>query len=65
MSPPAESWFHLLSVSRALGIPCRVITNYASAHDTNGNLAIERYIDENGELVQSKEMIWYEARYRG
>ncbi|CAB1354207.1 unnamed protein product [Coregonus sp. 'balchen'] len=47
------------SVSRALGIPCRVVTNYDSAHDTNSNLVIERYVDENGQLVQtSKDMIW-------
>ncbi|KAJ8400563.1 hypothetical protein AAFF_G00393320 [Aldrovandia affinis] len=47
------------SVSRALGIPCRVITNYLSAHDTNSNLVIERYVDENGQPVQrSKDMIW-------
>uniref|UniRef100_A0A8C7GHB8 protein-glutamine gamma-glutamyltransferase n=1 Tax=Oncorhynchus kisutch TaxID=8019 RepID=A0A8C7GHB8_ONCKI len=47
------------SVSRALGIPCRVVTNYNSAHDTNSNLVIERYVDENGQLVQkSKDMIW-------
>nr|XP_057910231.1 protein-glutamine gamma-glutamyltransferase 2 isoform X2 [Doryrhamphus excisus] len=45
-------------VSRALGIPCRVVTNYYSAHDVNGNLVIERYINENGELIRSKEMIW-------
>lgn len=53
------SYFHSLLVSRALGIPCRVITNYVSAHDTNNNLVIERYINENGDLVQSREMIWY------
>lgn len=47
-------------VSRALGIPCRVITNYLSAHDTNSNLVIERYINENGEPIQSRDMIWYE-----
>uniref|UniRef100_A0A8C4GJ89 Protein-glutamine gamma-glutamyltransferase 2 n=1 Tax=Dicentrarchus labrax TaxID=13489 RepID=A0A8C4GJ89_DICLA len=46
------------SVSRALGIPCRVVTNYLSAHDTNNNLVIERYINENGEPIQSREMIW-------
>uniref|UniRef100_A0A672IZQ9 Protein-glutamine gamma-glutamyltransferase 2 n=1 Tax=Salarias fasciatus TaxID=181472 RepID=A0A672IZQ9_SALFA len=46
------------SVSRALGIPCRVITNYLSAHDTNNNLVIERRIDENGDLIRSREMIW-------
>ncbi|XP_075995044.1 protein-glutamine gamma-glutamyltransferase 2 [Genypterus blacodes] len=47
------------TVSRALGIPCRVVTNYASAHDTNSNLVIERYIDDNGQpLPSSREMIW-------
>uniref|UniRef100_A0A674EDY7 protein-glutamine gamma-glutamyltransferase n=1 Tax=Salmo trutta TaxID=8032 RepID=A0A674EDY7_SALTR len=47
------------SVSRALGIPCRVVTNYNSAHDTNSNLVIERYVDENGQVVQkSRDMIW-------
>ncbi|XP_047440076.1 protein-glutamine gamma-glutamyltransferase 2 [Mugil cephalus] len=46
------------SVSRALGIPCRVVTNFLSAHDTNSNLTIERYVNENGELIQTKEMIW-------
>ncbi|XP_061543536.1 protein-glutamine gamma-glutamyltransferase 2 [Phycodurus eques] len=46
------------SISRALGIPCRVVTNYYSAHDINSNLVIERYINENGELIRSKEMIW-------
>ncbi|XP_054641066.1 protein-glutamine gamma-glutamyltransferase 2 isoform X2 [Dunckerocampus dactyliophorus] len=46
------------SISRALGIPCRVVTNYHSAHDVNSNLVIERYINENGELIRSREMIW-------
>lgn len=51
-------YFDTLLVSRALGIPCRVVTNYLSAHDTNSNLVIERYINENGDLIQSKEMVW-------
>uniref|UniRef100_A0A3Q2CJY6 Protein-glutamine gamma-glutamyltransferase 2 n=1 Tax=Cyprinodon variegatus TaxID=28743 RepID=A0A3Q2CJY6_CYPVA len=46
------------SVSRALGIPCRVITNFLSAHDTNSNLVIERYVNEKGDSIQSREMIW-------
>ncbi|MCI4375375.1 hypothetical protein PGIGA_G00108750 [Pangasianodon gigas] len=47
------------TVSRALGIPCRVVTNYLSAHDTNSNLVIERYVDENGQLLNTtKDMIW-------
>ncbi|XP_056129160.1 protein-glutamine gamma-glutamyltransferase 2 [Lampris incognitus] len=46
------------TVARALGIPCRVITNYLSAHDTNSNLVIEQYIDENGDYSKSRDMIW-------
>ncbi|KAJ3603065.1 hypothetical protein NHX12_030809, partial [Muraenolepis orangiensis] len=45
------------SVSRALGIPCRVVTNYMSAHDTNSNLVIERFYDQNGRS-QGGDMIW-------
>ena len=50
--------FQMLSVSRALGIPCRVVTNYKSAHDTNSNLVIEYYINEKGERIQSRDSIW-------
>lgn len=52
LSPPPP-------VLRALGIPTRVVTNYNSAHDTNGNLVIERYLDENGKPQQgNREFIW-------
>ncbi|XP_034978245.1 protein-glutamine gamma-glutamyltransferase 2 [Zootoca vivipara] len=47
------------TVLRSLGIPTRVVTNYNSAHDTNGNLVIEQYLDENGKLQQgNRELIW-------
>ncbi|XP_006639496.2 protein-glutamine gamma-glutamyltransferase 2 [Lepisosteus oculatus] len=47
------------TVLRALGIPTRVVTNYMSAHDTNSNLVIERYFDENGSpLKKTRDMIW-------
>ncbi|NXX41734.1 TGM2 glutamyltransferase, partial [Tricholaema leucomelas] len=47
------------TVMRCLGIPSRVVTNYNSAHDTNGNLVIDRYLSETGqEERRSRDMIW-------
>ncbi|XP_070600436.1 protein-glutamine gamma-glutamyltransferase 2 [Erythrolamprus reginae] len=47
------------TVLRCLGIPARVVTNYNSAHDTNGNMVIEIYLDENGKLQRgTKDLIW-------
>lgn len=46
------------TVSRALGIPCRVVTNFGSAHDTNANLIIENRYDENGERLDGSDSIW-------
>ncbi|KAM4691828.1 protein-glutamine gamma-glutamyltransferase E-like [Rhinophrynus dorsalis] len=47
------------TVSRALGLPCRVITNYLSAHDSNNNLTIESFYDPSGEPVnKSDDSIW-------
>uniref|UniRef100_A0A3Q3VWI2 protein-glutamine gamma-glutamyltransferase n=1 Tax=Mola mola TaxID=94237 RepID=A0A3Q3VWI2_MOLML len=49
----------MCTVMRALGIPCRVVTNFNSAHDTNGNLVIEEYYTETGQkLKRSKDSIW-------
>ncbi|XP_050961082.1 protein-glutamine gamma-glutamyltransferase 5-like, partial [Labeo rohita] len=38
----------MCTVMRALGIPTRVITNFSSGHDQNGDMVIEEYYDENG-----------------
>ncbi|XP_061592517.1 protein-glutamine gamma-glutamyltransferase 2-like [Cololabis saira] len=46
------------TVSRALGIPCRVVTNFGSAHDTDANLVIEKLYDENGERLHSGDSVW-------
>lgn len=47
------------TVMRCLGVPSRVVTNYNSAHDTNGNLVIDRYLNETGEEDRrSRDMIW-------
>ncbi|RXN25868.1 glutamine gamma-glutamyltransferase [Labeo rohita] len=49
----------MCTVMRALGIPTRVITNFNSAHDTDGNMVIKEYYDENGiKLSIGKDSIW-------
>ena len=40
---------HYFIVCRALGIPCRAVTNYVSAHDTNSSLSVDKYYTEDGE----------------
>ncbi|XP_035275703.1 protein-glutamine gamma-glutamyltransferase 2 [Anguilla anguilla] len=48
------------TVLRCLGIPTRCVTNYSSAHDTDGNLAIDYWYNEQLESVSMgrKDMIW-------
>ncbi|KAM4609902.1 protein-glutamine gamma-glutamyltransferase 2-like [Polymixia lowei] len=46
------------TVSRALGIPCRVVTNFGSAHDVNANLLIETIYDETGEIISDEDSVW-------
>uniref|UniRef100_A0A3Q2YED2 protein-glutamine gamma-glutamyltransferase n=1 Tax=Hippocampus comes TaxID=109280 RepID=A0A3Q2YED2_HIPCM len=49
----------MCTVMRVLGIPCRVVTNFNSAHDTNGNLVIEEFYSEMGKKLKStKDSIW-------
>ncbi|XP_013864072.1 transglutaminase 5, like [Austrofundulus limnaeus] len=49
----------MCTVMRVLGIPCRVVTNYNSAHDTNANLVIEEHYSETGQkLNYSKDSVW-------
>ncbi|XP_039971498.1 protein-glutamine gamma-glutamyltransferase 2 [Xiphias gladius] len=49
----------MCSVMRLLGIPCRVVTNYQSAHDNNRNLTIDVYHADYGvREKQSKDSVW-------
>ena len=37
---------------RAIGVPCRSVTNFASAHDTDNTMTIDAYVDENNEDIE-------------
>ncbi|XP_039988047.1 protein-glutamine gamma-glutamyltransferase 2 [Xiphias gladius] len=46
------------TVLRCLGIPTRLITNFSSAHDSDGNLLIEFMLNENMETIGRKDSTW-------
>ncbi|XP_054473771.1 protein-glutamine gamma-glutamyltransferase E-like [Anoplopoma fimbria] len=49
----------MCSVMRLLGIPCRVVTNFESAHDNNKNLIIDVFHADYGVREQpSHDSIW-------
>lgn len=39
-------------VCRAIGIPSRVITTYASAHDTQSSLTVDYFVDDKGSVME-------------
>uniref|UniRef100_A0A7N6FG96 Protein-glutamine gamma-glutamyltransferase 2 n=1 Tax=Anabas testudineus TaxID=64144 RepID=A0A7N6FG96_ANATE len=49
----------MCSVMRLLGIPCRVVTNYESAHDNDGNLVIDVFHADYGvRFRESNDSVW-------
>ena len=48
------------SVCRSLGVPCRPVTNFLSAHDTDGSITIDSHWNHKGEPLEkhNKDTIW-------
>lgn len=54
------SMFFIIVVARAIGIPSRIVTCYASAHDTQASLTVDYFVDQNGEVIEdmNSDSIW-------
>ncbi|XP_063152838.1 protein-glutamine gamma-glutamyltransferase 5 isoform X2 [Candoia aspera] len=50
----------MCTAMRSLGIPTRVVTNFDSGHEKDGNLVIDIFYDNTGQLLprESKDSIW-------
>ena len=54
----------LFTVCRALGLPCRSVTNFRSAHDSDASVTIDKYWNIAGNQETAfpgldKDEIWY------
>ncbi|GAB0089081.1 annulin [Sergentomyia squamirostris] len=50
----------LTSIARALGIPSRIVTNYASAHDTHSSMTVDYFVNDEGKVMEelNSDSIW-------
>jgi len=46
------------TVMRCLGIPCRSLTTFDSAHDTDANLTIDHHYDHNYKPIDNDDSVW-------
>ncbi|RUS70598.1 hypothetical protein EGW08_021644, partial [Elysia chlorotica] len=46
------------TVCRALGIPTRSVSNFMSAHDTDGSVTIDSIYDAQGNLLNHRDSVW-------
>ncbi|XP_045470939.1 annulin [Harmonia axyridis] len=50
----------LTTICRALGLPTRTVTNYSSAHDTQGSLTVDYFLNQDGDFVEdmNSDSVW-------
>lgn len=46
---------------RCLGVPCRCVSTFDAAHDTEENLRVDVYLNDKGEKLNSLsfDSVWY------
>ncbi|XP_057325796.1 annulin-like isoform X1 [Microplitis mediator] len=50
----------LATVCKTLGLPSRVVTNFSSAHDTQGSRTVDYFVDKKGEIMEelTTDSVW-------